>query len=103
MTVAPLLIHPVDAVRAGVENGTMAKVATSEGTATVAAEVTDEVKPGVVSLPHGWGHGLDGTQLTTANRHPGITPTTCSIPPTSSMRRATPMPSTGVPCHVSPA
>ena len=28
--------------------------------------------PGVVSLPHGWGHGLDGTRLHVANDHPGV-------------------------------
>jgi anaerobic selenocysteine-containing dehydrogenase len=35
-------------------------------------EVTDLVMPGVVSLPHGWGHARAGTQLDTANRHPGV-------------------------------
>jgi hypothetical protein len=30
------------------------------------------VIPGVVSLPHGWGHGLSGTRLSTANVHPGV-------------------------------
>lgn len=97
-----LLIHPVDAVRVGVENGSMANVTTSEGAVAVAAEVTDEVKPGVVSLPHGWGHGLDGTQLTTANRHPGINnnllnPTDIIDVPSNTHAI------NGVPCHVSPA
>ena len=36
------------------------------------AEVTDEMMTGVVSLPHGWGHGIDGTQLDVANAHPGV-------------------------------
>ncbi|BBZ41666.1 molybdopterin-binding oxidoreductase [Mycobacterium conspicuum] len=67
-----LLIHPIDAARVGVITGGAARVSTSEGAVTVTAEVTDEVMPGVVSLPHGWGHGLSGTQLGTANRHPGV-------------------------------
>ena len=67
-----LLIHPLDAARVGVTSGGPARVTTSEGAVTVTAEVTDEVMPGVVCLPHGWGHGLAGTQLSTANRHPGV-------------------------------
>jgi len=38
----------------------------------VLAEISDEMMPGVVSLPHGWGHGLDGTSLQVANDHPGV-------------------------------
>lgn len=47
-------------------------VRTTEGAVTVVAEVSDEVMPGVVSLPHGWGHGVDGTRMATANAHPGV-------------------------------
>lgn len=67
-----LLIHPVDAARVGVVDGAAAHVSTAEGAVTVTAEVSEEMKPGVVSLPHGWGHGLDGTRLRTANSHPGV-------------------------------
>jgi anaerobic selenocysteine-containing dehydrogenase len=35
-------------------------------------EVSDEVMPGVVSLPHGWGHDRPGVRLETAGRHPGV-------------------------------
>ncbi len=35
------------------------------------AEVTDAVMPGVVSIPHGWGHGVEGTQMGTAASHAG--------------------------------
>jgi anaerobic selenocysteine-containing dehydrogenase len=34
--------------------------------------VTDAVRPGVVSLPHGWGHDLPGTELTVAGKRPGV-------------------------------
>jgi anaerobic selenocysteine-containing dehydrogenase len=67
-----LMIHPVDAERVGLRSGDVAEIATTEGAITVTAEVTDEVMPGVVCLPHGWGHGRAGTRLDTANAHPGV-------------------------------
>jgi anaerobic selenocysteine-containing dehydrogenase len=67
-----LMIHPVDADRVGLRSGDIAEITTSEGAITVTAEVTDEVMPGVVCLPHGWGHGRVGTRLDTANAHPGV-------------------------------
>jgi anaerobic selenocysteine-containing dehydrogenase len=67
-----LLIHPDDARRIGVQSGDAAEVSTCEGSLTVPAEVSDEMMPGVVSLPHGWGHGLDGTRLHVANGQPGV-------------------------------
>jgi anaerobic selenocysteine-containing dehydrogenase len=67
-----LLIHPDDARRVGVQSGDVAEVSTCEGLVAVPAEVSDEMMPGVVSLPHGWGHGLDGSQLQVANAHPGV-------------------------------
>ncbi len=39
---------------------------------TAPAEVTDTVRPGVVSLPHGWGHDRPGTRLTHAATDPGV-------------------------------
>jgi anaerobic selenocysteine-containing dehydrogenase len=38
----------------------------------VAAEVSDEMMPGVVSLPHGWGHDVDGVRLAVAREHAGV-------------------------------
>ncbi len=67
-----LLIHPSDASRAGIRPGAVAEVSTSEGSLSVPAEISDEMMPGVVSLPHGWGHGLDGTRLRVANDRPGV-------------------------------
>ncbi|RDH76822.1 molybdopterin dinucleotide-binding protein [Mycolicibacterium moriokaense] len=67
-----LLIHPDDARRAGLTSGDAAEVSTSAGALTVAVEVSDEMMPGVVSLPHGWGHGVDGTLLRVANDRPGV-------------------------------
>jgi anaerobic selenocysteine-containing dehydrogenase len=67
-----LLIHPIDAARVCLRTGALAEVTTSEGAVTVSADVSDEVMPGVICLPHGWGHGLAGTRLDTANAHPGV-------------------------------
>jgi anaerobic selenocysteine-containing dehydrogenase len=67
-----LLIHPDDAHRAGLRSGDIAELSTDEGSLTVPAEVSDEMMPGVVSLPHGWGHGVDHTRLQVANDHPGV-------------------------------
>ncbi len=67
-----LLIHPGDAERLDVADGQPVEVSTSEGSLVVTAEVSDEMMPGVVSLPHGWGHGVSGTRLDVANAHPGV-------------------------------
>ena len=67
-----LLIHPDDAARHDVADGDIVEVSTIEGSLDVAAEVTEEMMPGVVSLPHGWGHGVDGTLMDIANAHPGV-------------------------------
>jgi anaerobic selenocysteine-containing dehydrogenase len=67
-----LYIHPHDAELIGVGDGELVQVASSEASVEVAAEVTDSIRPGVVSLPHGWGHNLPGARLRVAGRRPGI-------------------------------
>jgi anaerobic selenocysteine-containing dehydrogenase len=67
-----LLMHPDDAERCGVADGSAARVTSEAGSLVVPVEVTDAIKPGVVSLPHGWGHDKTGTQLSVANAHPGV-------------------------------
>ncbi|WP_320782905.1 molybdopterin oxidoreductase family protein [Streptomyces sp. CRN 30] len=67
-----LHIHPVDAARLGVGDGTAVRVKGAGGEVTAAAEVTDGVRPGVVSLPHGWGHDRPGTRLGHAATDPGV-------------------------------
>jgi len=66
-----LLVHPGDARRAGLTNGGRARIASAAGSITVEVEVTAEMMPGVVCLPHGWGHDREGTRLTVAARYPG--------------------------------
>jgi anaerobic selenocysteine-containing dehydrogenase len=67
-----LHVHPDDARRWGIADGASAVVTGRVGTLEVPVEVTDAVRTGVVSLPHGWGHDLDGAQLEVARRHAGV-------------------------------
>jgi anaerobic selenocysteine-containing dehydrogenase len=67
-----LHVHPDDAARAGVVDGGRASVRSRVGALEVDVEVTDAVRPGVVSLPHGWGHGKPGSKLGVAARYAGV-------------------------------
>ncbi|MCX5266518.1 molybdopterin oxidoreductase family protein [Streptomyces sp. NBC_00199] len=67
-----LQIHPEDAERLGVRDGAPVRVTGAGGEVTAPAEVTDGVRRGVVSLPHGWGHDRPGTRLSHAAAHPGV-------------------------------
>ena len=58
-----LLIHPEDAVAHRVVDGSRARVSTTRGAIEVQVEVSDDMMRGVVSIPHGWGHGRAGTRL----------------------------------------
>jgi anaerobic selenocysteine-containing dehydrogenase len=66
-----LEIHPEDARHRGIADGVTVLVRSRVGELRVEAEVTERVRPGVVCLPHGWGHGRPGTRLSVANAHPG--------------------------------
>jgi len=64
-------MHPDDAARLGVSDGADVHVSSTAGTIVLPAEVTDAVMSGVVSIPHGWGHDVEGTQMATAAGHAG--------------------------------
>ena len=66
-----LLLHPEDAGRIGLATGDTARVSSRAGTAEALVEVSDEIMPGVVSLPHGWGHARPGISLRVAAATPG--------------------------------
>jgi anaerobic selenocysteine-containing dehydrogenase len=66
-----LLIHPDDARPRGLTDGARAKVTSRVGAIEVPVEVSDEIMPGVVSLPHGWGHDRPGIRLGVAAAHAG--------------------------------
>jgi len=67
-----LLVHPDDAARAGLVDGGTARLSNARGSVLAQIAITADMRPGVVSLPHGWGHDLAGSQLTVAARHPGV-------------------------------
>jgi anaerobic selenocysteine-containing dehydrogenase len=70
--VCTLQVHPADAARLGLVDGGPATVASDGGAVTAPVEITDGVRPGVVSLPHGWGHHRPGTRLSVAAARPGV-------------------------------
>jgi anaerobic selenocysteine-containing dehydrogenase len=67
-----LLMHPDDAVRFGVAGEEKVSVVSRAGRLEVPLELSDEVMPGVVSLPHGWGHHRQGIELSVAREHAGV-------------------------------
>jgi len=69
-----LLVHPDDAKRWALVNGGVANVTAVSTKASIATtvEFDDAMMPGVVSLPHGWGHDGDGTQTNVASQNPGV-------------------------------
>ncbi|KMO78772.1 molybdopterin dinucleotide-binding protein [Mycolicibacterium chubuense] len=75
-----LLMHREDAARRGIADGDRVTVTSSGGRIEVAVEVTEAIKPGVVSMPHGWGHGMAGTRLGIANGSPGVNTNVLSPP-----------------------
>jgi anaerobic selenocysteine-containing dehydrogenase len=66
-----LLVHPDDARARGLANGDLARLESDAGTVVVPVEVSDAMLPGVVSLPHGWGHDRDGVRLRVARENAG--------------------------------
>jgi anaerobic selenocysteine-containing dehydrogenase len=67
-----LWLNPHDATRLGLEDGGDAAVTSDVSSVVAIVEVTEVVPPGVVSLPHGWGHLVPGTWGPTAMAQPGV-------------------------------
>ncbi len=66
-----LLVHPADAAARGLVDGALATLTSAVGAIEVPVEVSDSVMPGVVCLPHGFGHHREGIRLSVAAAHPG--------------------------------
>lgn len=64
-------VHPDDAERLGLRDGEPARVSSRAGAIEVPVEITDAVMPGVISIPHGWGHDADGVRMDVARAHAG--------------------------------
>jgi len=67
-----LLVHPDDARAAGLVDGKRATITSQAGSIVAPVEVSDEMRPGVVCLPHGWGHDKPGTRVGVASDHAGV-------------------------------
>ena len=66
-----LHVHPDDARRYGLSDGAPARLSSRTGSVEAEVQVTDEVMPGVVSLPHGWGHDDPGMRMAVASENAG--------------------------------
>jgi anaerobic selenocysteine-containing dehydrogenase len=67
-----LQVHPDDAASLGLVDGGAASITSRVGSVNAPVEVTESIRPGVVSLPHGWGHDVPGTRLRVAAEHAGV-------------------------------
>ncbi|HEV7734105.1 MAG TPA: molybdopterin oxidoreductase family protein [Candidatus Binatia bacterium] len=67
-----LWIHPDDAGRLGLSQGASARLTSRAGALEVPVEITDAIMPGVVSMPHGWGHDSKGSAMRIATAHAGV-------------------------------
>jgi anaerobic selenocysteine-containing dehydrogenase len=65
-------VHPDDATRLGLADGGLARVSSRAGSIEIAVEITEDVMAGVVSIPHGWGHGQAGIAMRVATEHAGV-------------------------------
>jgi anaerobic selenocysteine-containing dehydrogenase len=65
-------VHPEDAQRLGLEDGRRALLRSAAGELEAPVEITDAIMPGVVSIPHGWGHDAAGVRLRVAAEHAGV-------------------------------
>ncbi|WP_218689349.1 molybdopterin oxidoreductase family protein [Psychrobacter sp. BF1] len=67
-----LMLHPQTAAQQGIEDGQLVKVTSRVGSVVLSAEVTNELMPGVVSIPHGFGHSRKGVIQRIAQAHAGV-------------------------------
>jgi anaerobic selenocysteine-containing dehydrogenase len=66
-----ILMHPLDASQRHLRPGQKVSVRSRVGSVVVPIEISEEMMPGVVSIPHGWGHDRLGIQLEVAQQHAG--------------------------------
>ena len=67
-----LLMHPKDLADRGLEDGAVVRVSSRVGSVDVEVSAVDDVMPGVVSLPHGYGHQVGGTRMRNASTVAGV-------------------------------
>jgi anaerobic selenocysteine-containing dehydrogenase len=67
-----LRIHPADAMPLGLKDSDLATVTSRVGSVELPVEITEDISPGVASIPHGWGHDSPHIKLATASAHAGV-------------------------------
>ncbi|MCL6573132.1 MAG: molybdopterin-dependent oxidoreductase [Bacillus sp. (in: Bacteria)] len=67
-----LFIHPEDASKENLQNGDFVQISSRTGRLVVPVELNVDMKQGVISLPHGWGHQFTDTRLQVAKQHAGV-------------------------------
>ena len=67
-----LWMHTDDAAQRGLSEGQTVQITSRVGQIAAPVFITPDIRPGVVSLPHGWGHGRQGVKLGVASQHPGV-------------------------------
>lgn len=65
-------IHPDDATRFSIQDKQVISVSSRVGKISLPAEITDKIMPGVISIPHGWGHNKKGMRWQVAEQHAGV-------------------------------
>jgi anaerobic selenocysteine-containing dehydrogenase len=96
-----LLMHPDDLAAHGLTDGAPVHVASRVGKVTTEVKATEDMMRGVVSLPHGYGHQLDGVRLTNANKVVGVSANDLTDPERMDVSGVAAL--NGVPVTVSPA
>ena len=66
------LLNPQDLEQRGISDGSPVRVSSRAGEITLAAEASEDMMPGVVSIPHGWGHDREGIQMEIARANAGV-------------------------------
>ncbi len=67
-----LLMNPIDATKRSLKNQEVVKVTSTIGEVQLPIEISEEMMPGVVSIPHGWGHHREGTRMKNAEENAGV-------------------------------
>ena len=87
-----LLVHPDDAAARGLADGDVAVVSTDDGDCRAVVEITDAIRPGVVSIPHGFGTANVNEMISTAGADPLSGMTIVSGLPVEVVRAGEPAP-----------
>jgi len=65
-------LNPLDAQKRNIKENDIIAVVSSMGRLEIPVELTENIMPGVISIPHGWGHDRPGSRLSVAQQHPGV-------------------------------